>query len=188
MSRWKHVSRTPFFVAWMFAAVVLALCSGTPGCAVTPVADVDRAETLYAQTLAAVNDAKEVGLIDDRTYVDVVTPARRTARVSIDRARAAVQAGDPSRAQVFLDAANAALLKIQSLRQKAGAADPISTAILLLGLITRLTPVARKLVSGAELTDEERSLVESASAVETARADRLDAEARGRLGSPGDTA
>lgn len=188
-----------------FAFLLVAMCSLVaviPGCGNTPRAQLDRAEVLYGETLDGVNALRRAGGIDARTYVDVVTPTRTAARAALDDAKAALAAGQTDRFNLFLGGANAALQKLQQYRPQPPATtapasrpsvsalpppatavvDPVTTALALMALIARLAPVAQKLIRGEELSEEERALAEQHSALVTAEADRLDAEARKELG------
>ena len=159
------------------------------GCASSPQAQLDTAKSLYNATLGEIDDLREAGQIDAGTYHNVITPVRKSAWAAIQKADVAVKTGQTDQLKTILDSVNASLLELQKYRKKVSslapsatqpaqaAVDPISAALLLLGLINRLAPVVQKALSGTELTDEERKVLDDAAVAENARADRLDAEA-----------
>jgi hypothetical protein len=160
--------------------------------------EADQIEGLYGPTVAELNDLYEAGVISADTYHNVVTPARKSIRAGLDEAKRAIAGGDVDRAKVLLDGINSSLIELQKYRLSAhpsgaattqptsagplrAGADPVTAAILVLTVISRLTPIVQKVLKGEQLTDEERATIEKYSADEDARADRLDAQAAAEL-------
>jgi hypothetical protein len=177
--------------------MLIAFCVAMPGCTASPQAQLDRAEALYGSTVSTLNIAYQNGAISPKTQLEVISPARKTARDALDAAKAAFKAGSPSW-KILLDAANQALEDLQkyttpgATTRPAGAIPPpvppqqavvpVALAIALLQLIETLAPIAGKLLRGEELTDDERALAEKHSADADAQADANDADARAKLG------
>lgn len=168
-------------LSFLAPLLLLALCFA--GCATTTQGKLDQAKQLYTASVGELDDLREAGLIDAKTYHNNITPARRAAWAAIQKAEEYMKAGMTDQVTAALNVAQAALLELQKYRATPptqplkGVVDPISGALLVLGLLSRLAPVLQKAFSGQELTEEERKTLDEVAASENARADRLDAEA-----------
>ena len=192
----KSISRAVFISAFLTAIALLVCPLLLGGCSKSAQGGLDQVQSVYVQVLGDINDAREAGLIDARTYVEKVTPARKAFNAAIERAKASIAGGDDEGARIAIEAAKSALLELQKLRGSGKASsigprfplpmamagvDPVSIGLLITSAMLRLLTLNRKILSGEALDEIERAELDRLTAVENARADALDRSAQDEL-------
>ena len=86
------------------------------GCATTPQGRLDQQKAIYGQTVGALNDAMVAGFITDKTWLEVVSPARRIGLQYLQQAQAAVDAGHVSLFEIHLQSLLGAIAELQKIR------------------------------------------------------------------------
>jgi len=105
--------------------MLLAVLAAAGGCAKTPQGRLDQQKAIYGQTVGALNDAMVAGLITDRTWLEVVSPARRIGLQYLQQAQAAIDAGHVSLFEIHLQSLLGAIAELQRIR--AGLPPPPAT-------------------------------------------------------------